>query len=352
MTSEKISNTKVHYDHIDYLKAIAAFFVVIGHCTVHMGKYKYIDYSTLPIGTWIAVIVSSVHVPLFFVIAGYLCHRQSYADYVLKKVKRIIFPYLTFSALKIIFSVFIDNEFAHGTNITEVLYDIFILGGAYWFIFCMFIIYLIAPFTWKKGSQKFYNTKILLTIGLLIIINVINVDFGIKLFPQKIMIGNFEANTPFFQIERVFMYFPYFCLGRLIKENNETFRYLMGKNKIILSIFSSVTVLVLSVLVVYEVLKKGFIVKLILALCLMYIIYNICIKLPKGIKMLKIAGKYSLHIMLFDGLFRVILFGLTAMVVKMNLILSIIIAFLDVCLACIASYIISKIPFIKTLFGL
>ena len=97
MTAEKSISTKSHFDHIDYLKAIAACFVVIGHC---METLKNEVGHFTPASNWTSVLVSSVHVPLFFVIAGYLCHSQPYGKYVMKKITRILVPYFTFAVLK------------------------------------------------------------------------------------------------------------------------------------------------------------------------------------------------------------------------------------------------------------
>ena len=76
----------MHFDkrtsaNLDYLKAFAAFLVVLGH-GISYYAYRY----SLPIFAGIAEdLIYQVHVPLFFTISGFLCHRQPLRAYYRKR---------------------------------------------------------------------------------------------------------------------------------------------------------------------------------------------------------------------------------------------------------------------------
>ena len=66
---------------LDYLKAFAAFLVVLGHCLSY-----YTAWQPLPLFAGIAEdLIYHVHVPLFFTISGFLCHRQPLRPYYKKR---------------------------------------------------------------------------------------------------------------------------------------------------------------------------------------------------------------------------------------------------------------------------
>lgn len=342
---------KGHRDYLDYLKAIAAIFVVVGHCISYLENYVEIVPTW---GRWISVLVSSVHVPLFFVIAGYLCKKQLYVKYIKNKVSRLLVPYITFSALKILFSVLVSAEYAHGASIGEILYDTFIVGGAYWFIYCMFLIYTLAPVVWKRSQTRtfIYNIKAICFIMFLIFIDVAMVDIHVFQLPQGAEFGGANVTTPFFQIERVLFYFPYFALGTLLRENESGFKIIIDKYEKFLCILSCIIAMSLSCIVVSGVLLKGFAVKMGIAISLMILLYCFAKRLSKEISWLKIIGKDSLHVMFFDSFYRVVLFNIVARITNPNTVLSLCIAIGTVVFSCISSELIRKIPYIRFFFGL
>ena len=336
---------------LNYLKAIAAIFVVVGHCLTYLENYT----TNIPFcGKMIGVLVSSVHVPLFFLIAGYLCHKQPFRNYIRKKIIRLIVPYITFTVLKIAFSLFISADHVHGDTVTEVLYDAFVIGGSYWFVYCMFFIYLLAPIIWRKSKEKLktYNTRVIMIVIAMVIFNIASIDLGIFSFPEALKLGSFTASTPFTQIERIIMYFPYFAIGMLIRENEVSFNQFVVKIKAWCIFPLMVIAGILGTCVVLDFFNKGYIVKMVIAFSLMLLLFYATRYIPNNIKPCEVIGRDSLHIMFFDSFYRVMLYWIIAKITSPNLLIAMIIAMLTVCLSVISSEVIRKIPGVRVIFGL
>lgn len=349
MKTEMHSNRKYY---LDYLKGIAAIFVVIGHC---------ISYQDSHFGVrapfWlsmIGVIVSSVHVPMFFLIAGYLCHRKPYGQFIKQKVIRILIPFFTFSVIKLLFNTIVSSDYAHGSTVWEQLYDTFFLGGSYWFIYCMFIIYLLAPIGWKKEneSNKACNIRIIAVFCVLFVCSVITQDLKWIVFPTEWRIGGFTAATPLTQAESVMMYFPYFLAGMLIQNNSDRIvAILRGIHPAVIGLLL-IAALTVGCFVTMGCIDKGYFFKAIIAYSFMFFLYRMMLLLPDRVKVLAIPGKYSLHVMFFDSFFRVLLFAAIGYFMKPNAILTLVVAAGDVVLSCATSFVLSKIPMLRVVFGL
>lgn len=117
---------------IDALKGIGILFVVIGH---HL---KGIDAIT----EWI----SSFHMPLFFIITGFLTERKSenrtLKEIINVKAKSILWPYMTFSILMLVWYIlyYIVLHLTADESLTEVLIKTITTYGyhALWFLPTMF----------------------------------------------------------------------------------------------------------------------------------------------------------------------------------------------------------------------
>lgn len=136
-----ISN-KEYEDWVDALKGIAIILVIAGH-------------SNIP--TLISNIIYFFHMPLFFLLSGYLEKKreQSFKSVFEKKVKRLIYPYFTFGILIIAWNTL--KNVNHTENFTilllkrfiALLYGNFIWENNYeyigtlWFLVALFSVSLI-----------------------------------------------------------------------------------------------------------------------------------------------------------------------------------------------------------------
>lgn len=312
-------------ESLNYLKAFAITLVVAHHV---------IDYAVLtdlhPIIVTLKDLIQSIHVPLFFLIAGYLCHEQNLTKFFSKKIERIIFPFITFTTLKLIYTNLISNEYAHGATLPDQIIDAFLYGSLYWFIYPMFIFFLCAPLLWKS---KRINIVIFVT---LLLIN------GYVGYPT----------STFLQLWPAFFNACFFVAGILIQQYEKQLTALVEKyNRIFVLICLSIIAYLVHLLYTGQT-YYSFPVRVLLAFSEMYLIWRGAKKLPENITALKIMGKYSLQIMFFDSFFKVVLFLILNKLAIANPITALLTIPVNILLSCIACFIIKKIPFIRKLFGL
>lgn len=123
---------------IDILKGMLILFVVIGH-------YPFIEPSLKQIIFWF-------HMPLFFVISGYLFKRRETNDIAFYKItnRKYIIPYISYFLLVIIF---IERNLSL-KSIIKFLYGGRMQQGVYWFIPCLVITIVVFNFLLNKCSKK------------------------------------------------------------------------------------------------------------------------------------------------------------------------------------------------------
>lgn len=312
-------------DSIDYLKAFAAILVVTHHAILYSGADV-----TAGILEKLFTLIISVHVPLFFMIAGYLCRRQPLMPYFRKKFLRIIVPFVTFSLLKILYSHWISDEFAHAVSLPDQLIDAFVMGGLYWFPYAIVLCYGFAVPLWRA------RTGVLAAVlAAAVAVNIL-VDLpAVEVFA-------------YFQIGNALQNFCFFLMGMLVNRCADGLATVFTKGKY--AIFAGAAVVIwmgVSLPVAYN-----FWIKLLLAVSTAVLLWALSRTLPENIKVLKTVGKYSLQIMFFDSLHKIILFPMLGMLGMTGAVLTIAVIVLDVALCCAACTLLEKIPVIRRLFGL
>jgi acyltransferase len=136
----KTQGTRLYW--IDTLKAIGIFFVLFGH-SLKNGPLVYYIYA--------------FHVPLFFLISGYLFDYEKYRDFkylLYRKIRTLVVPYFCFAAISYLFwlivirSLSIRGESVAMDPIKPLLGIFYAVGGpewelplnvALWFIPCIFV---------------------------------------------------------------------------------------------------------------------------------------------------------------------------------------------------------------------
>ena len=98
--------------------------------------------------------------------------------------------------------------------------------------------------------------------------------------------------------------------------------------------------------------EQPYLLRFLIALPLIYILFAVSYKLPGGIAPLKLAGEFSLQIMLFDSIFRVVIFELFEKVIEHGEWMIPVVTVISISLSVLTSYIIRKIPVVRTVFGL
>jgi fucose 4-O-acetylase-like acetyltransferase len=111
---------------IDIAKGIGIITVILGHMSIPNILQRYIF---------------SFHMPLFFFLSGYLFSQQSMStlNYIKKRIRTILLPYVLFSIIIIIIWAIVNIS---TRDIIPSLYSTLIGNGAgngFWFLICLFI---------------------------------------------------------------------------------------------------------------------------------------------------------------------------------------------------------------------
>ncbi len=326
--------------HIDYLRATAAILVIFGHVLNYYNK----NYSPLGVfGHVVLVLAYAVHVPLFFVISGYLLHEQGVSSFYKKKVIRVIIPFLFFTALKILFSIFMKNEIEsvqEEGGITGLLINGYLFGNTYWFAYTIFSFYLLSPIIWKKDSRGRPLQAIIVFI-VAIIANIVFWGLGYAL-PN--------VDSPF-QLASTIFYLPFFILGYLINQYRVAFTRIC-KHKWIVSLICAVMIclaLVLHLRCGVNSIGNKYPIAFPLALSLMLLLYYATGFIRGKQTILNKISSYSYQLMLLDSFYKVILFRVCSLT---NIGVVLVIFLFDMTLGVISCEIVKKIPFIRVLFGI
>lgn len=317
---------KENFAYLNYLKAFAAITVVTHHSCTYSGLLS--GSSALQA---LCHIIAITTLPLFFLISGYLSHeKKRFLPYFGKKLEKLLIPFFLFTFLKLGYTFFISNSHAHGTSIPSQLFDAFVCGNLYWFVYAILLYFLLSPLFWKL---KKWN------IALIAVIFIINIILDYK----KIVL------TDILQIGNAFMYIGYYILGYVLQLYQDKLTRFEEKFRLLLfflSIAISTGTLALRLTVMD---MTPYWMKIPAALSIIYLLYLPAKKLPNNIASLDFLGKHALHIMFFDSIFKVILFA----IMQPNSITSLgLVIALNISLTCICCLIIKKIPVVRVLFGL
>ena len=151
--------------YIDYLKGIAIFLVVLGHCWLRSDGIFWLIYR--------------FHMPLFFCISGYLFNKnKKFKDFIKSKFKTLIIPYFIFFLISYITTITILK---HDMSIPEMLKNL-ILNGRYcslvsnwaiWYLPLFFIVSNVFYFIAKIKNKKIFIA--ILVICMLVSVPVNNI---------------------------------------------------------------------------------------------------------------------------------------------------------------------------------
>ena len=189
------TSTKVYYQEIDSLKGIAIFFVVLAHSIIlypiNLLENEYCNS--------IFRFISSTHMPLFFIVSGFcFAYGANYKDYILKKLYRLLIPYIVFNLADMLPRQLLPALINRPASMTDSLKEMLFYGGEYWFLYTLFLIFLIYPaiYLWQKNStlKKLLVEMILLVIYL------------------------WEPELSFLCLNYVLVYLLFFNTGVLIRE--------------------------------------------------------------------------------------------------------------------------------------
>jgi len=339
MEKRKQSNT------INYLLAIAIILVMIMHSMTFGQSHFNVGKDNHAYNTFLAVL-DSVHVPLFFMISGYLCHQQNVPKYYKKKFFQLLIPFFVFTTLKFIPNIFIDHLYDF-KSIAKEFVNAYVGGNYYWFSYCLFVLFLIAPLLWKLK-----NKLVLVGIfSLLLAFNIANGFWGLFADGGFLYLGDVLRNGPF-QIYAAISFGTWFLFGYILKQVNA--EKLLGKQWIkhgalVLSLAVGTVAITLFA---KGMLENVFLRKVMISLPLSYVLLYLFSLVRFKIAPLNYVSKYSYQLFLLDSLIKLALLNLVSMLLPLNIPIIAVLALANVAISTLISYLAHKIPFVKVLFGL
>ncbi len=162
---------KDRYLYLDIAKGIAIISVVLGHIIL---KYD--------INNPVCIFLYSFHLPIFFIITGILFAlnpKSIFMDkkkFALKKIKSLIYPYITFSIVTIIY-LFIKGDSL--TSIVKIgINTIFLFGyGPIWFLPTLLISEIMFYSFIKKDKKVKIISGVVIIVLMIILSNVLQLPF-------------------------------------------------------------------------------------------------------------------------------------------------------------------------------
>lgn len=193
---------------IDYSKAIGIFLVILGHIKI-APEYKQFIFS--------------FHMPLFFIISGFLEKNKSIKESIIAGIKTLLIPYLIMYLLSFILwipsrilwhkELYENESMLNGLVLKPLVGMLFGVGYdtrystmmniPLWFLFGLFFVKIIHSVLIKifRRRELIYVISSIGIIGLVYLLKQIEVDL-------------------LFSIDSAFMAFPFFAMGYLCKKIN------------------------------------------------------------------------------------------------------------------------------------
>ncbi len=149
---------------IDILKGVAILLVILAHSII---TFPIDIVNNVKWANMLSYAITRLHMPMFFIISGYLCSfKGNYLEYILKRVKRILVPYLVFNlAISLCRMLFTNFTNRRVTDLKDLLLKILLhsdSSAGYWFLYTMFMIALISPILKILLGKKYGNYYLLL----------------------------------------------------------------------------------------------------------------------------------------------------------------------------------------------
>lgn len=147
---------KQRIPEIDVLRGLGIVFVLLGHAII---VYP-INLHSIPIFQFVFNIVSSVHIYLLFLLAGF-CYRKKadYLEYLWGKVKHIMIPYSIFSMVDMVPRALLITFVNRPADFMESIRRILFYGGEYWFLYVFFYAGFLVKKCWQS-CMYLYGTLV------------------------------------------------------------------------------------------------------------------------------------------------------------------------------------------------
>lgn len=200
---------------VDYAKVLAILLVIWGHTMLKIHP------TPVP-----KIIIYSFHMPLFFLLSGFLYKQKDIRNFTKDTIKTLLIPLILFNCLEFIKYINITEFNFLGGGITFIkdfvtaIYHGEPLIGPSWFLLCLIWIRIIS-FISVHISKSNHLFLFLISIGL-VFTNFLSAKIGYL--------------TPNLCIGQAFLSTPFFLIGYLLKENRQIFISFINNKRWVLTI--------------------------------------------------------------------------------------------------------------------
>lgn len=279
----KVEAIRDFFEWILIAKGMGIVLVVVGHFYPETSPTYWSE---------IRKIIYSFHMPLFFILSGYLYGhgKYSYSDLIKTKAKRLIYPFVSIAGAVLIIKYVagLVVKLVHPVNIDSIYALLSNPAKSYmpllWFVYVLFLIFAIYPL-----ARLFLNT-----LSILLLLLVINAVLG----NEYLVFGKALSNMPFFVV------------GVILRENGKLSRMATGADwryafvPLVMFLLAYVIQFSVNVESVYEYPTRFFL-GVVGSLFVINISHSISAFSDKKIKGTLIEiGYYSMSIYLFHTLFE------------------------------------------------
>lgn len=206
------------FDFIDYAKTIGIFLICIGHF--------------LPEGSLLKIIFYSFHVPIFFIISGFLFKREEFHFelYFEKQVNRILKPYIIYFIISALLYIFIEpKKLLQLPEMFLMLNGRTLWNDPLWFLPVIFfsncLLGLLYQLLQKWGKKAFNSILFFVCCGM---------------FFFTFLFDYFNIKSTPFAVNLLVHMFGYACIGVSIRTIYDKFSRFKNETKKIFSILCTI----------------------------------------------------------------------------------------------------------------
>lgn len=150
-----------YFPAADMLRGAAILSVLLYHGIIEFP----IDLRALhPWCDWLFRMLAAFHMPLFFVLSGFVYSCRNYGEYIKKRCLRLLLPYFVFAGASIALHMVAGGLVNGGAGQGEGIANLLLYGADYWFLYSLFLISAVFPLLDKIKSKWFLPCLILLTV--------------------------------------------------------------------------------------------------------------------------------------------------------------------------------------------
>ncbi|GAA0086320.1 acyltransferase family protein [Clostridium sp. CTA-7] len=295
-------------DEVDIIKGIAILLVFIGHAATNSFLPRPSTYE------FIVQFIYAFHMPLFFMISGFLSVKsfnmnlkKDYIKFIKNKFNRLMIPFITISlitnGLMIIAQVVINKE-VNIQNIFEMfkttaVYPENAIMGALWFLYALFIVSVLSPILDK------FSWKFIVVIGILI-----------NIFTPK--------NLYFLALNRVSFFLIYYFIGMYIRKVYDLKNKINYKCNKYIIIVSAAIIAIYSTIITKGIILNQILMNIYMLICgilgiILALYFAIFIKKYNSLKLIfSKLGNYSMDIYIFSWFFQVASMIFITKVIKLD----------------------------------